>query len=319
LSASQDNARGAQNTPQSRLNSRGALDRLRVGCMELNRHCVLSHTARRGRGRCTPSDDRRLGGRFAHDQRVSEEDHCQDADRAFRNCMRARGREVKPGAGRHDRAFWRRLVLRAVTLQTGSIYQRERVTIRGDSIGRVLHVLRASGSAEEWLVLSTCGRTEVYAVTRGILDLAMPRQVDPNAASVPGIRLVTLEPLGVCAEPRDTIAIRRRQGRRANRGGGACSHVGLVTSRAAHRVAAQYLDPCSAPPASRDTVHAWRHTRWETSRERRPSFLAIDDTPFGPRVALGQAGATTRSMERRHSTNSAPCARMHINRDGSSH
>jgi glutamyl-tRNA reductase len=65
-------------------------------------------------------------------------------------------------------------VLRAVTLQTGSIYPRERVTIRGDSIGRVLHVLRASGSAEEWLVLSTCGRTEVYAVTRGILDLAMP-------------------------------------------------------------------------------------------------------------------------------------------------
>ena len=79
------------------------------------------------------------------------------------------------------------------------------------------------------------------------------------------------------------------------------------------------LNPCSAPPASRDTVHAWRHTRWETSRERRPTFLAIDDTPFGPRVALGQAGATTRSMERRHSTNFAPCARMHINRDGSSH
>lgn len=35
----------------------------------------------------------------------------------------------------------------------------------------------------------------VYAVTRGILDLAMPRQVDSNAASVPGIRLVTLEAL----------------------------------------------------------------------------------------------------------------------------
>ena len=64
-------------------------------------------------------------------------------------------------------------MLRAVTLQTGSIYQRERVTIRGDSIGRVLHALRASGSAEEWLVLSTCGRTEVYAVTRGIASSSL--------------------------------------------------------------------------------------------------------------------------------------------------
>ena len=102
--------RGAQNTPESRLNSRGALDRLRIGCMELNRQCVLSHTARRGRGRCTPSDVRRLGGRFAHDQRVSEEDHCQHADRAFRNCMRARGREVDPGPtpSRTSSESWRR-------------------------------------------------------------------------------------------------------------------------------------------------------------------------------------------------------------------
>jgi glutamyl-tRNA reductase len=61
--------------------------------------------------------------------------------------------------------FWDRLVLRAVTPQTGSIDLRERVSVPGDALGPLLHRLRESGRATEWLVLSTCGRTEVYAVT----------------------------------------------------------------------------------------------------------------------------------------------------------
>src|SRR5262245_43686167 len=69
------------------------------------------------------------------------------------------------GRGMAAEALWRRLALRAVTPQTGSIHQRERVSIRSDSVGRLLDLLRASASADEWLVLSTCGRTEVYAVT----------------------------------------------------------------------------------------------------------------------------------------------------------
>jgi glutamyl-tRNA reductase len=60
--------------------------------------------------------------------------------------------------------FWDRLVLRAVTPQTGSIYLRERVSVPSDALGPLLHRLRDSGRASEWLVLSTCGRTEVYAV-----------------------------------------------------------------------------------------------------------------------------------------------------------
>ncbi len=62
--------------------------------------------------------------------------------------------------------FWDRLVLRAVTPQTGSIYLRERVSVPSDALGPLLHRLRESGRANEWLVLSTCGRTEVYAVTK---------------------------------------------------------------------------------------------------------------------------------------------------------
>ena len=61
--------------------------------------------------------------------------------------------------------FWDRLVLRAVTPQTGSICLRERVSVPSAALGPLLHRLRESGRATEWLVLATCGRTEVYAVT----------------------------------------------------------------------------------------------------------------------------------------------------------
>jgi glutamyl-tRNA reductase len=61
--------------------------------------------------------------------------------------------------------LWNRLALRAVTPQTASIGLRERVSIRADALGPLLHLLRPSGRASEWLVLATCARTEVYAVS----------------------------------------------------------------------------------------------------------------------------------------------------------
>jgi glutamyl-tRNA reductase len=59
---------------------------------------------------------------------------------------------------------WKQLTLRAVTPQTGSIHLRERASIRTDALEPLLRLLRASGSASQWLVLATCARTEVYAV-----------------------------------------------------------------------------------------------------------------------------------------------------------
>ena len=61
--------------------------------------------------------------------------------------------------------FWSRLALRAVTPQSGTMRVRERVSISPEALAPLLDSLRASRSADEWLVLATCGRTEVYAVT----------------------------------------------------------------------------------------------------------------------------------------------------------
>jgi glutamyl-tRNA reductase len=61
--------------------------------------------------------------------------------------------------------LWNRLALRAVTPQTRSLRLRERVSIRTDALGPLLRLLRASARASEWLVLATCARTEIYAVS----------------------------------------------------------------------------------------------------------------------------------------------------------
>ena len=72
---------------------------------------------------------------------------------------------------------WNRLTLRAVTTQTGSIRLRERVSITTDALGPLLHLLRASGCASEWLVLATCARTEVYAVTGEIGSVSLDEAI----------------------------------------------------------------------------------------------------------------------------------------------
>ena len=69
------------------------------------------------------------------------------------------------GEGAMPDVLWNRVALRAVTPQTGSTRLRERVSIRTDALGPLLRLLRASGRASEWLVLATCARTEVYAVS----------------------------------------------------------------------------------------------------------------------------------------------------------
>jgi Glutamyl-tRNAGlu reductase, N-terminal domain len=61
--------------------------------------------------------------------------------------------------------LWNRLALRAVTPQTASMGLRERACIRADALGPLLRLLRASARASEWLVLATCARTEIYAVS----------------------------------------------------------------------------------------------------------------------------------------------------------
>ena len=60
---------------------------------------------------------------------------------------------------------WNQLLLCAVTPQTGPIGLRERISVPGHAVGPLLQRLRESGRATEWLVLATCARTEVYAVT----------------------------------------------------------------------------------------------------------------------------------------------------------
>jgi glutamyl-tRNA reductase len=71
---------------------------------------------------------------------------------------------VSDGRVMPDR-LWNRLALRAVTPQTGSMRLRERVSIRADALGPLLRLLRASARASEWLVLATCARIEIYAVS----------------------------------------------------------------------------------------------------------------------------------------------------------
>ena len=124
----------------------------------------------------------------------------------------------------------------------------------------------ASGAVTQRLTTEAIARSMAGRDRRPmlILDLAMPRQVDPDAASVPGVRLVTLEAL----ERVLSLATRSRSD--------AVKEVERIVEEALVRMLAwsphaqhtvsrlSTLDPCSAPPASRDTVHAWRHTRWET-------------------------------------------------------
>ena len=81
-------------------------------------------------------------------------------------------------------AGWNRLSLRAVTPQTGSVRIRERVCISGDALGPLLRLLRASGRANEWMVLSTCGRTEVYAVTGEATSSTLDEVVAGSLSSI---------------------------------------------------------------------------------------------------------------------------------------
>ena len=50
--------------------------------------------------------------------------------------------------------------------QTAPVDLRERVAFAGDSAGRALASLRALPDVSEAALLSTCNRTEIYAVAR---------------------------------------------------------------------------------------------------------------------------------------------------------
>jgi glutamyl-tRNA reductase len=98
---------------------------------------------------------------------------------------------------------WDRLALRAVTPQTASIHQRERVSVSADALGPLLRRLVASTQADEWFVLSTCGRTEVYAVTRTRASVELDEDIAAAFGGVHGSDLTfpgwTLRKSGVDA------------------------------------------------------------------------------------------------------------------------
>jgi glutamyl-tRNA reductase len=86
---------------------------------------------------------------------------------------------------------WDRLALRAVTPQTASIRQRERLSVPTDALEPLLRRLVASTQADEWFVLSTCGRTEVYAVTRSRACAALDEDIAAAFRGVHGSDLTS--------------------------------------------------------------------------------------------------------------------------------
>jgi glutamyl-tRNA reductase len=129
---------------------------------------------------------------------VSDSDEAREAACVLGHDQHDRTPPMAERQGLIAGAAWDRLALRAVTPQTASIRQRECVSVPTDALGPLLRLLGASTRADEWFVLSTCGRTEVYAVTHNSACAALDediaaafRSVHESDLSCPGWTLRT--------------------------------------------------------------------------------------------------------------------------------
>jgi glutamyl-tRNA reductase len=83
------------------------------------------------------------------------------------------------------RSCWASLTVHGVTPQTAPVHVRETRSLTRDGVAEALACLRGRAPRREWLVLSTCSRTEIYSAPR-VAAVPASAALPARAAAGPG-------------------------------------------------------------------------------------------------------------------------------------